>query len=62
MEIFSEGKHFRLVQENELPTILKLLEAFLPESIKVCTKIKILYFIDYNINLYFSFIRQLKRT
>ncbi|KAL5281954.1 hypothetical protein ACFFRR_005319 [Megaselia abdita] len=40
MEIFSEGKHFRLVQDNELPKILKYLEAFLPESIKFHQTIK----------------------
>ncbi|XP_061397067.1 uncharacterized protein LOC133332705 [Musca vetustissima] len=34
MEIIPEGRHFRLVQESELPEILKYLERFLPESLK----------------------------
>lgn len=37
MEVLSEGKNFRLVQEEELPEILDFLAQFLPDSIKVCT-------------------------
>lgn len=36
MEIIPEGKHFRLVQESELPEILEYLERYKPESLKVC--------------------------
>lgn len=35
MEIIPEGRHFRLVQESELPEILDYLERFFPESLKV---------------------------
>jgi hypothetical protein len=35
MEIISEGKNFRLLHDNELPSILDALEKFLPHSIKV---------------------------
>lgn len=35
MEIIPEGKHFRLVQESELPEILEYLERYIPESLKV---------------------------
>lgn len=35
MEIIPEGKNFRLVQDNELPQILEVLEQYLPESLKV---------------------------
>ncbi|TMW46931.1 hypothetical protein DOY81_007987 [Sarcophaga bullata] len=34
MEIIPEGRHFRLVQESELPEILDYLERFFPESLK----------------------------
>lgn len=40
MEIIPEGKHFRLVQESELPEILEYLERFLPESLKFQQTIK----------------------
>lgn len=35
MEIVPEGKHFRLLREDELPAILDFLEQYLPESLKV---------------------------
>ena len=35
MEIIPEGKHFRLVQDNELPEILIVLEKYMPEALKV---------------------------
>lgn len=35
MEIIPEGKHFRLVQDIELPEILEYLERYLPEALKV---------------------------
>lgn len=35
MEIIPEGKNFRLVQEDELPSILKVLEKHLPYALKV---------------------------
>ncbi len=47
MEIIPEGKHFRLVQDNELPEILKYLERYLPEALKVC----ILYTLWINIKI-----------
>lgn len=34
MELVSEGKNFRLAEENELPEILDLLSEYLPESLK----------------------------
>ncbi|XP_017485855.1 PREDICTED: uncharacterized protein LOC108374380 [Rhagoletis zephyria] len=40
MEIIPEGKHFRLVQESELPEILEYLERYLPESLKFHQTIK----------------------
>lgn len=40
MEIIPEGKHFRLVQDNELPEILKYLERYLPEALKFHQTIK----------------------
>lgn len=36
MEIIPEGRHFRLVQDSELPEILEYLEQYLPEALKVC--------------------------
>lgn len=35
MEIIPEGKNFRLVQDDELPSILKVLEKHLPYALKV---------------------------
>lgn len=35
MEIVSEGRNFRLLQEEELPAILDFLEKYLPDSLKV---------------------------
>lgn len=35
MEIIPEGRHFRLVQDSELPQILEHLEQYLPEALKV---------------------------
>lgn len=35
MEIIPEGKLFRLVQDDELPSILKVLEKHLPHALKV---------------------------
>lgn len=35
MEIIPEGKIFRLVQDEELPSILKVLEKHLPYALKV---------------------------
>ena len=35
MEIIPEGKNFRLVHDDELPSILKVLEKHLPYSLKV---------------------------
>lgn len=35
MEVLSEGKNFKLVQEEELPAILEILRRYLPDSIKV---------------------------
>lgn len=36
MEIIPEGKNFRLVQDNELPELLVVLEQYMPEAVKVC--------------------------
>lgn len=35
MEIIPEGRRFRLVNDDELPSILKVLEKHLPYSLKV---------------------------
>lgn len=35
MEIIPEGKIFRLVQDDELPSILEVLEKHLPYALKV---------------------------
>lgn len=35
MEIIPEGKNFRLVQDDELPKILVVLEKHLPYALKV---------------------------
>lgn len=35
MEIIAEGKNFRLVHDDELPSILEVLEKHLPYSLKV---------------------------
>lgn len=35
MEIISEGTHFRLVRDDELPSLLEILQQYLPEAIKV---------------------------
>lgn len=35
MEIIPEGKKFRLVHDDELPSILKVLEKHLPYALKV---------------------------
>lgn len=35
MEIIPEGRHFRLVYESELPSILEVLKQYLPEALKV---------------------------
>lgn len=35
MEIIPEGKNFRLVQDNELPELLLVLEQYMPEAVKV---------------------------
>lgn len=35
MEIVSEGRNFRLLQEEELPGVLDFLEKYLPDSLKV---------------------------
>lgn len=35
MEIIPEGKNFRLVHDDELPSILKVLEKHLPYALKV---------------------------
>lgn len=35
MEILPEGKNFRLVNDDELPTLLDVLEKYLPYSLKV---------------------------
>lgn len=35
MELLPEGKNFRLVHEDEFPSILEFLEQFLPHSLKV---------------------------
>uniref|UniRef100_A0A1L8DBI1 N-acetyltransferase domain-containing protein n=1 Tax=Nyssomyia neivai TaxID=330878 RepID=A0A1L8DBI1_9DIPT len=40
MEIIPEGKNFRLVQDNELPQILEVLEQYLPESLKFHQTVK----------------------
>lgn len=37
MEIIPEGRHFRLLQDSELPDLLTYLEQYLPEALKVCT-------------------------
>lgn len=37
MEIISEGTHFRLVRDDELESILDILQQYLPEAIKVDT-------------------------
>lgn len=45
MEIIPEGKNFRLVQDNELPELLLVLEQYMPEAVKVCNfNISIQYF------------------
>lgn len=41
MEIISEGTHFRLVRDDELPSILEILQQFMPEAIKVDKKLAI---------------------
>ena len=35
MEVISEGKNFRLVQEHELHDVMKVLEKHLPYALKV---------------------------
>jgi hypothetical protein len=35
MEIIAEGKNFRLVHDDELASILEVLEKYLPYSLKV---------------------------
>lgn len=35
MEIIPEGKNFRLLQDNELPMLMELLEKHLPYALKV---------------------------
>lgn len=40
MEIKPEGRHFRLVHENELPEIMVVLERYMPEALKVTFKNK----------------------
>lgn len=40
MEIIPEGKNFRLVHDDELPSILDALEKYLPYSLKVRLSIK----------------------
>lgn len=35
MEIIPEGRHFRLLQDSELPGVLVYLEQYLPEALKV---------------------------
>lgn len=34
-EVLTEGKNFKLVNEDELPEIVEILEQYLPDSIKV---------------------------
>lgn len=53
MEIIPEGKNFRLVQDNELPELLLVLEQYMPEAVKVCN----FYFFYYSI---FSFLNTKK--
>lgn len=40
MEIIPEGKNFRLVQDNELPELLLVLEQYMPEAVKVRNLLK----------------------
>lgn len=54
MEIIPEGKNFRLVQDNELPEILLVLEQYMPEAVKVCNFFTFFYSI-------FSFLRTKKK-
>lgn len=41
MEIIPEGRNFRLVNDEELPNLLNVLEKHLPYSLKVIVKKKI---------------------
>lgn len=45
MEIIPEGRHFRLLQDSELPDVLAYLEQYLPEALKVCDKMKCYFFV-----------------
>lgn len=49
MEIIPEGVHFRLVQDDELPSILEHLKSYLPEAIKVCILFPCLFSILLNL-------------
>lgn len=35
MDVIHEGKHFRVVEDNELQSLLDTLQLYLPSSIKV---------------------------
>lgn len=38
MEIITEGRNFRLVQEHELTDVMTVLEKYMPEALKVCIR------------------------
>lgn len=39
MDILPEGKNFRLVHDDELPSIISVLEQYLPDSLKVSSNL-----------------------
>lgn len=43
MEPLKRGKHFRLLEENELESVLEILEKHLPFSIKVSSNMVVAY-------------------
>lgn len=52
MELLPEGKNFRLVEKEELPEILNVLEEYLLDSLKVSKKInKFPKTINYDLDL-----------
>jgi hypothetical protein len=52
MEIIPEGKNFRLVQDEELPQILEMLEQHLPHSLKVSIRYTYRYTPQMNAGIY----------
>ncbi|XP_044735282.1 glycine N-acyltransferase [Chrysoperla carnea] len=57
MELLPEGKNFRLVHEDEFPSILEFLEQFLPHSLKIHQTIKT-FVNDHVWDFYFYVCRQ----